>query len=44
MGGLGREAFVELFSSTVAPLHPWWGRRLEGGGGFSCGGLYVVLK
>lgn len=44
VGGFRRGAFVELISSTWAPLHPGWGRRLEGGGRFSCGGLNVVLK
>lgn len=44
VGGFGRGAFVELISSARASLHPRRGRRLEGGGGFSCVGLYVVLK
>ncbi len=44
VGRLGRRAFVELISSTLAPLHPWWGRRLEGWGRFSWGGLYIILK
>lgn len=44
VGGFGRGAFVELLSSTLVPLHPWRGRRLEGGGRVGCGGLYVVLK
>lgn len=44
VGGFGRGAFVDLLSSTWAPLHPWWGWRLEGWGRLSCGGLYIVLK
>lgn len=37
-------AFLELFSFTLVPAHPRWGRGLERRGRFGCSGLYVILK